>query len=96
MADSATMLYVQVSPNAAKNALEGFRGKILRVKVAAPPVQGKANKELVAYLSGVLGVRKSNVRIVKGHTLRNKAIAIDGLTEAQLRQRLDGALPPAD
>ncbi len=88
MADNVAMLYVQVSPNASKNALEGFRGKILRVKVAAPPVQGKANKELVAYLSDVLDISKGSVRIVKGHTLRNKVIAIDGLTETQMMQRL--------
>ena len=96
MADNAVMLYVQIAPNASRNALDGFRGDILRVKVAAPPVEGKANKELVAYLSDILDISKGSVRIVKGHTLRNKVIAIDGLTSAQMMQKLLSLLPPAD
>ena len=96
MVDNTTMLYVQISPNAGKNALEGFRGDILRIKVAAPPVEGKANKELVAYLSDILDISKGSVRIVKGHTQRNKVIAIDGLTSAQMMQKLLSLLPPAD
>ena len=96
MVDNTTMLYVQISPSAPKNALEGFRGDILRIKVAAPPVEGKANKELVAYLSDILDISKGSVRIVKGHTQRNKVIAIDGLTSAQMMQKLLNLLPPAD
>lgn len=96
MADNATMLYVQISPNASKNSLEGFRGDVLRMKVAAPPVEGKANKELVAYLSDILDISKGSVRIVKGHMVRNKVIAIDGLTSEQMMKRLSSFLPTAE
>ena len=96
MADNTATLYVQISPNASKNSLEGFRGDILRIKIAAPPVEGKANKELVAYLSNVLDVSKSSVRIVKGHTLRNKVIAIDGLTPAGMMTKILNLLPAAN
>lgn len=96
MSENTTTLYVQISPNASKNSLEGFRGDILRIKIAAPPVEGKANKELVSYLSDVLDVSKGSVRIVKGHTQRNKVIAVDGVSSAAMMKRILGLLPPPD
>lgn len=88
MAELETRLLVQVSPNAARNAVEGFRGKVVRVRIAAPPVQGKANKELIAFLSEVLKVGKSDIRILKGHTLRNKMLGVKNLTQEEMTERL--------
>ena len=82
---------VRVSPNASKSEVVGFTDNILRVKVSAPPVKGKANKELVALLSQVLGVDKSRVSIIKGHTSRNKVIAIDGLSQEETTKRLSSS-----
>jgi len=82
---------VRVYPGAARNEVVGFRGEVLRVRVAAPPVKGKANQELIAFLSKVLGVSKSSIGIIKGHTTRNKLIAIDGMTFEDVIKRL---LPP--
>ena len=64
-----------------------FTGGVLEVRVAAPPVKGKANKELVTLLSQILGVSQSKLTIVKGHTSRNKTIAIDGLNQAEVMKR---------
>ena len=82
------MIPLRVHPNAAANELVSFIDGALRVKVAAPPVKGKANKELVAFLSKVLGVSKGSLTIVKGHTSRNKVIAIAGLSQTDVSQRL--------
>ena len=85
---------MQVYPNAAKNEVVDFIDGVLRVKVAAPPVKGKANKELIAFLSRVLSVEKSSISIAKGHTSRRKVIAIDGLSQEEVMKRLsssDGA-----
>jgi len=60
----------------------------LRVKVAAPPVKGKANKELIAFLAQKLGLSKGDLTIIKGHTSRNKVMAIAGLTQEEIARRL--------
>lgn len=77
-----------VYPNAARNEVLGFTNGILRVKVAAPPVKGKANRELIACLGRLLGVGKSSVNIVKGHTSRSKIITINGLSQEEVIRRL--------
>ena len=82
---------VQVHPNAGKNEIAGITDGVWRIKVAAPPVKGKANKELVAYLSRLLGVGKSRIGIIKGHTARRKIITIDGLTQEDITERLAAA-----
>lgn len=79
---------MRVHPNATRNELAGFSGGVLRVKVAAPPVKGKANKELIAFLAQKLGLSKGDLTILKGHTSRNKVISIAGLTREELNLRL--------
>ena len=83
-----TRISVRVTPNSARNEIGGFTDDILRVKVAAPPVKGKANKELIALLSQALGVDKSRATIIHGHTSRSKVIAIDGLSQEEVMKKL--------
>jgi uncharacterized protein (TIGR00251 family) len=82
---------VRVVPNAPRSEVIGFVGEALRVKVAAPPVKGKANKELFALLSRVLAVDKSRISIVAGETSRNKIIAVDGLGREEVMKRLSSS-----
>ena len=86
--ESEAKIPLQVYPNAGRNEVMGFTEGILRVRIAAPPVKGKANKELVAFLAQLLGVGKGSINIVKGHTSRNKLIAIDGLSREEVIRRL--------
>ena len=79
---------LRVYPNAVKNEVVGFTGGMLRVKVAAPPIKGKANKALVTFLSQLLGVDKGKVNITKGHTTRNKVVAVEGLSQEEVMKRL--------
>ena len=79
---------VRVHPNAARNEVTGVIDGIYQVRVSAPPVKGKANKELIAFLSRLLGVSKSQIDIIKGHTTRNKLIVIDGLSQEDIMKRL--------
>jgi uncharacterized protein (TIGR00251 family) len=81
-------LRLRVHPNASRNELAGFTDGVLQVRVAAPPVKGKANRELTTFLSQALGVSQSSLTIVKGHTSRNKVIAIDGLSQEDIIKRL--------
>ena len=79
---------LRIYPNATRNEVVGFAEGVLKVKVSAPPVKGKANRELIAFLSQVLGVGKGSLTIIKGHTSRNKVIAIDGLSQEEVIRRL--------
>jgi len=79
---------LRVQPNAARNELVGFANSVLKIKVAAPPVKGKANEELIVFLSEILGISKSSLSIVTGHTSRNKTIAIAGFSRDEIIKRL--------
>ena len=79
---------VRVYPNAATNEVVGSIDEVLQVRVSAPPIKGKANKELIGFLSRVLDVGESRISIIKGHTSRNKVIAVDGLSRDELLKRL--------
>jgi len=66
----------------------GFAGGVLRVRVAAPPVKGKANRELLALLSQFLNVNQGALTITRGHTSRHKTIVVTGLSQEELLKRL--------
>ncbi len=87
MSESKAKISVRVQPNATRSEVV-FINEALLAKVTAPPVKGKANKELIALLSQVLGVNKSALAIIKGHTSRNKVITIDGLEPEEVMKRL--------
>lgn len=91
MSQDQTRVTVQVQPNAKQNEVLAFEDGILHIKVAAPPVKGKANKELIAFLSQLFDISKSQVRIEKGETSRRKVIAIEGLSQTQILERLHGS-----
>ena len=82
-----TLLFIHVQPKAKKNAIEGvdeWRGR-LKVKVKAPPVEGKANKEVVKFFSKLLGVK---VAIVRGESAREKDLLVKGLSAEGVRKKL--------
>lgn len=81
-------LSVQVVPNAPKNQIVGWHGEALKVKVAAVPEDGKANKELAKFLAKELGVAKGAVRLVAGAKSRKKVVELEGMTGEELESRL--------
>jgi uncharacterized protein (TIGR00251 family) len=66
----------------------GFSGGVLKIRVAAPPVRDKANKELIAFLSRILGVSKGALTIIHGRASRDKVLAIEGMSQEQIMKRL--------
>ncbi|MBI3931440.1 MAG: YggU family protein [Chloroflexi bacterium] len=82
--EAQTIIVVRVQPNAGQNQVLGFKDGVLSLRIAAPPVKGKANQELIKFLSDILGVSKSNLTIEKGITAKRKVIAIRGLTQDQV------------
>ena len=88
MSGSEVRISLRVYPNAARSEVVDFIDGVWGVRVAAPPVKGKANMELVAFISRILGVSKNSLDILKGHTSRSKVIAIHGLSREEITQRL--------
>ena len=91
MPQEKTTISVRVQPSAAANEVVGLVDDILRLKIAAPPVKGKANREIVSFLGKLLGISKDAIVIVRGHTSRSKLIAIDGLSRDEVLKRLLGS-----
>jgi len=82
------LLRLRVHPNASRNEMVGFTDGVLQIRIAAPPVKGKANRELITFLSQALGLSKSSLTITRGHTSRNKVIAVAGLSREEITARL--------
>jgi uncharacterized protein len=80
-------LRVRVTARASRDELAGVRDGVLRVRVSAPPVEGKANQAACKLIAGALGVGKTSVNVVKGERSRDKVVRIDGMEpEAALRR----------
>jgi uncharacterized protein (TIGR00251 family) len=92
MSQQPATITLRVQPNARSNQVLKFENGVLHVRVAAPPVKGKANKELIDFLSRSLGVSKSAITIEKGLTSRTKVVAIAGLDRDGIMKRLGAAL----
>jgi len=69
---------VRVQPGASKNEIVGVQEDALKIRINAPPVKGKANGALIDFLAEKLGVKKSEVEIISGHTSRIKKIKVVG------------------
>jgi len=81
-------LAVRVTPRARKNEIVGVAGSALKLKLAAPPVEGAANASLCAFLAEKLGVRKSAVSLIAGQTSRQKVVRVEGVTTDEVLARL--------
>ncbi len=84
---------VKVQPGASKNRIVGVQEDALRIRINAPPVQGKANKMLIQFLAKQLAIKRNQVEIISGHSSRIKTIRLVGEgTEKILRELIDKTL----
>ncbi len=87
-------LTIRLSPRASRDEIAGFEpaaggeGDVLRVRVTAPPVEGRANAALTRLLARRLGVARGRVTVVVGRGSRRKVVAVEGLSLAEVRARL--------
>lgn len=70
----------------------GEAGGRLRIRLQAPPVEGKANRELARFVARELGLKKNRVTLVSGEKSREKSILLQGLSPEEVRDRLKSAL----
>lgn len=79
---------LQITANARRNELVGWRGDRLKVKVHAPAVDGKANREWLQFLAGELGIRPSELELTHGEPAKTRTVRVLSLDEDPLRERL--------
>ena len=82
---------IKVQPGAARNEITGQMDGILKLRVSAPPVDGKANAACVRFLAGLLVVRATSIDIKSGASARTKTITVRGITAEYARAHLDPA-----
>jgi len=87
------LLSLHVQPGARRTGVVGAHGTRLKLALHAPPVDGKANEELLAYLAGELRLRRRTLTLVAGQASREKSVAIqtDAVTAARIAVQLEGA-----
>ena len=83
-------LRIRVVPGASRTEVVGWLGEAIKVRVAAPPEEGAANRALLAHLAERAGLGRSQARLVSGAGSRDKVVELDGLSEAEARTRLVG------
>lgn len=79
---------IRVVPRSSRSELCGLHEDALKLKIAAPPVDGQANDECVRFLAGKLGVRRSQISIAAGLKAKQKTVFVSGLTAVELRSKL--------
>ena len=78
--DQEIILRLHAQPGAKRTSVVGLYGDKLKIAVATPPVDGKANQAIIAFLAKTLGLSKSKLTIISGETSREKRIRIQGIT----------------
>lgn len=89
-ADGSVTLTLHIQPGAKKTEIVGDYGDALKLRLAAPPVDGKANAALLAFVAERLGVARSAVQLKSGQSTRRKVLAVDA-APPDTRQRLSPA-----
>ena len=82
------VLSLHIQPGARKTEIAGLYGEALKIRLAAPPVDGKANECLIGFLAEALGVAQRDVELVGGATSRSKRVRVKGLAADAVRRSL--------
>jgi len=78
--DGSILLTLHIQPGASRSECAGRHGDALKIRLAAPPVDGKANAALIAFVAARLGIARAAVTLKSGQTSRRKILKIEGST----------------
>jgi uncharacterized protein (TIGR00251 family) len=81
-------LALKIIPNAPRNEIVGRLGEAIKLKIHAPPLEGRANDELCDFLAERLGLPRRAITLLRGDTSRQKIVSVDGLNLADVHSRL--------
>jgi uncharacterized protein len=87
----AARLKLRVSPGARRPGIAGRHGDAWKVRVSAPPEDGRANDAVVRLLADALGVPRAHVELVSGHASREKMVVLEGVAQADAERLLAAA-----
>lgn len=83
-----TCVTCRVVPSASKNGIAEITAEAVRVRIAAPPVEGKANRALEKFIAKLLGVPGGSVGVVKGETGKLKKVLVAGLSPSEVEKKI--------
>ena len=89
MEEKSAYLEVSIQPSASQNKIVAYENNILKLKIAAPPVEGKANRKVIEFLSSMLGIKKTSIFVKSGLTSKHKILVISGISSDEIKQRLN-------
>ena len=93
MKEATVTLKVRLQPRATRDSIDGLLGDALKVKVTAPPVEGRANKAVKKLIAEQLGLSPSQIEIIAGERSREKVLRISGISRAEMEKTLGITLP---
>ncbi len=82
------MFRIRVCPRAGRTGIAGVQDDALKLRIMAPPVEGKANDACIRLLAELLGVKRAQVTIIAGHASRTKTVAVAGAKAEQIASRI--------
>ena len=82
------LISLRLQPRASRDEIAGWEGDVLRVRLRAPPLDGRANEALRRFLAGRLDLPQRDIEIVSGETSRNKRVRVLGLSREEVEARL--------
>jgi len=86
--ETGVIFRIRVVPRASRREPVGIQDDALKLRITAPPVEGKANRECIRMLAELLGVKKTQVAIISGHTYRTKTVAVEGVKATEIAARI--------
>ncbi len=86
--NGAVIFAVKVLPRASRNQLVAIEGDIIKIRLTAPPVEGKANQALIRFLAELLSVSRSQVEILTGEKSKQKIVRVRGVTAQQVETKI--------
>ena len=90
--DGSLSFAVRVQPRAARSEIVGELDGALKLRLAAPPVDGEANEELIRFLAKLFGVSRGRISILSGQTSKNKLVRVEGIAADEGQSILQAAM----
>lgn len=91
MQNPGSLLTIKITPRSPRNEIQQIlENGTIKIRLTAPPVDGKANQALIEFLSEKLGVPRNNIKIISGQTSHTKIITIGGIEKDELIARIHG------
>ena len=83
---------LKIAPNSSSNKILKIENGILKIAINGPPEKGKANQEVIKFLSKILDIKKSSIFIVQGELSRNKLVAFEDFSVEEIEKKINDVL----